>query len=594
MANVNIQLGHKDSAWFTANPTKILLDGQIVYLAQTGTYKIGDGITQLSVLSFLGGSAQVNSDWNATSGVAEILNKPAIPTITGLATVTYVDTQDALKVDKVIGKGLSTNDYTSVEQTKLAGIQAGAEINVNADWNAISGDAQILNKPSIPLTTKGDLFTYNTANARLPIGLDTQVLIADSTTSTGLKWGTNTAATPTGYYGAWQDGFTQTAAASNTGYAMIFRNVDLSNGVSVVTNGTNLTRITFANTGIYNLQFSSQFQNTDNAQHDITVWLRLNGTDVNGSSGFISIPARKSAGVGNEGHIIAGWNYVLSVVAGEYYELVWSTSNFTNVTMQFYAAGSPPPSAASVIMTVTQQSGIMAGTGITAINSLTGAAQTLTTGTTGTDFAIVDSGVDHKFNLPTASATNTGKLSNTDWTTFNDKQATLVSGTNIKTVNSTTLLGSGNISVGTVTSVAALTLGTTGTDVSSTVATGTTTPVITFNLPTASATNRGALSSTDWSTFNGKQAALGYTPVTNARTLTINGTTYDLTADRSWTISTASNLAIKEEGTTLTSAATSIDFTGAGITASVVGTAVTVNVSGIGASTNLFNYYNFI
>ena len=58
--------------------------------------------------------------------------------------------------------------------------------------------------------------------------------------------------------------------------------------------------------------------------------------------------------------------------------------------------------------------------------------------------------------------------------------------------------------VGTVTSVAALTLGTTGTDLSSTVATGTTTPVITLQVPTASASNRGVLSSTDWSTFNGK------------------------------------------------------------------------------------------
>ncbi len=61
---------------------------------------------------------------------------------------------------------------------------------------------------------------------------------------------------------------------------------------------------------------------------------------------------------------------------------------------------------------------------------------------------------------------------------------------------------------GTVTSVAALTLGTTGTDLSSTVANGTTTPVITLNVPTASAINRGALSSADWSTFNNKQAAL--------------------------------------------------------------------------------------
>jgi hypothetical protein len=57
---------------------------------------------------------------------------------------------------------------------------------------------------------------------------------------------------------------------------------------------------------------------------------------------------------------------------------------------------------------------------------------------------------------------------------------------------------------GTVTSVAALTLGTTGTDLSSTVATGTTTPVITLQVPTASATNRGALSAADWTTFNNK------------------------------------------------------------------------------------------
>lgn len=62
---------------------------------------------------------------------------------------------------------------------------------------------------------------------------------------------------------------------------------------------------------------------------------------------------------------------------------------------------------------------------------------------------------------------------------------------------------------GTVTSVAALTIGTTGTDLSSTVATGTTTPVITLNVPTASATNRGALSSADWTTFNSKEPAIG-------------------------------------------------------------------------------------
>lgn len=81
--------------------------------------------------------------------------------------------------------------------------------------------------------------------------------------------------------------------------------------------------------------------------------------------------------------------------------------------------------------------------------------------------------------------------------------------------------GSGGGGSGTVTSVAALTLGTAGTDLSSTVATSTTTPVITLNVPTASAANRGALSAADWTTFNGKQAAL--VSATNIKT--INGST---------------------------------------------------------------------
>ena len=88
-------------------------------------------------------------------------------------------------------------------------------------------------------------------------------------------------------------------------------------------------------------------------------------------------------------------------------------------------------------------------------------------------------------------------------------------------------------SVGTVTSVAALTLGTTGTDVSSSVATGTTTPVITLNIPTASGTNRGALSSTDWTTFNGKQNALsgtGFVKISGT-TISYDNSTYYLASN---------------------------------------------------------------
>lgn len=97
---------------------------------------------------------------------------------------------------------------------------------------------------------------------------------------------------------------------------------------------------------------------------------------------------------------------------------------------------------------------------------------------------------------------------------------------------------------GTVTSVSALTLGTTGTDLSSTVANSTTTPVITLNVPTASASNRGALSSSDWTTFNSKQdnilkASLSSGNVTLNNTLTptdLTGLSFSVAANSRYAI----------------------------------------------------------
>lgn len=147
-------------------------------------------------------------------------------------------------------------------------------------------------------------------------------------------------------YGAFQDTTDQSATA-NTATVMTFNTTDFSNGV-VVEDGSKL-RVSQA--GIYNLQFSVQFQNADTQLHDVSIWLRQDaagaGTDIAGSAGLVSVP--NSHG-GIDGHSIVGWNYFVTLDANDFVEIWWSTPS-TQVTIQHYAAGTSPtrPSTASVV-----------------------------------------------------------------------------------------------------------------------------------------------------------------------------------------------------------------------------------------------------
>ena len=176
-------------------------------------------------------------------------------------------------------------------------------------------------------------------------------------------------------------------------------------------------------------------------------------------------------------------------------------------------------------------------TGITALNSLTKQVQYLTVGTSGTDFTISSATDTHTFNLPTASATNRGALSSADWTTFNGKVATT------RTISTTApLSGGGDLSADRTLTISQATTSTDGylsstnwntfnsKESALTFSSPLSRSTNTISIPVATSSINGYLSSTDWTTFNSK--------VPSTRTLTINGTAYDLSADRSWTIAT--------------------------------------------------------
>ena len=122
----------------------------------------------------------------------------------------------------------------------------------------------------------------------------------------------------------------------------------------------NPTRVTAEYPGIYNFQFSLQLQNTDNVQHEVAIWARVNGVDVEHSATLITVPSRKSASV--YGYATAAWNFVLQIQGNDYFELMWASESAL-VTIPAIAQQSSPyarPAVPSTILTVAFVSSIPA------------------------------------------------------------------------------------------------------------------------------------------------------------------------------------------------------------------------------------------
>jgi hypothetical protein len=143
----------------------------------------------------------------------------------------------------------------------------------------------------------------------------------------------------TGFYGSFYDTTTQSAAAINTPYAMLLNTTAESNQIAV----TSGSRITFKNRGTYNIQFSAQLDQTSGASHSIYIWFRKNGVDIPHSSSIVSIQ-------GTSAEAVAAWNFVISVLGGDYIQIMWAV-NSTAVQIVAAPATAFSPAIPSVIVT---------------------------------------------------------------------------------------------------------------------------------------------------------------------------------------------------------------------------------------------------
>jgi hypothetical protein len=154
-------------------------------------------------------------------------------------------------------------------------------------------------------------------------------------------------------HGAFQDSTDQTAANTTTAYAVTFNTTDFANGVTMASG----SRITVADAGIWNLQFSIQFKNTTNDGQDVDIWFRKNGTNIANSNSRFHPPPRKSSS--DPSHIIAALNFFVSMNSNDYIEIMWRTEN-TGVSIEAFGTSTSPtrPAVPSAIVTMSFVSNI--------------------------------------------------------------------------------------------------------------------------------------------------------------------------------------------------------------------------------------------
>ena len=145
------------------------------------------------------------------------------------------------------------------------------------------------------------------------------------------------------HYGAFTDNTTQTAAVINTAYPVTFNTTDYSDGVF---RAATTSRITATNTGMYNVQFSLQLGKSSASLGYAWIWARVNGVNVPDSAGRLAFQGATTDAV-------AAWNYVLPLVSGSYFELMWAVDS-TAIQILHYASVAFAPAIPSAILTVTQ------------------------------------------------------------------------------------------------------------------------------------------------------------------------------------------------------------------------------------------------
>jgi hypothetical protein len=283
-----------------------------------GQIVIGNATNNVAVSNDTRDFVKFARNWNAVTGSSNL-------------------TMNALHVSNSI-------DFVSSSGTNIArGLYINPTLTGVTDYRAIevvTGSVQITGSVRITgslISTGGTVFTgtHTLSGSNTITGVT--VMSGSVTVASGsdFYYGANKQYN----YGVFQDNLTQSGSA-NVSQSFQYDTTDEAVGVSVVSG----SRLTVANNGVYNFHFSAQLYTQ--AAASVYIWFKLNGTNIPQSATRVG-PTQTGD------YLVPSWNFVKTLSAGNYVELVWQ-SNQANTTFPTIAAAGNIPLSPSVIMTVTQ------------------------------------------------------------------------------------------------------------------------------------------------------------------------------------------------------------------------------------------------